>query len=214
MLVEQTSDRGKYNVIKVDWSDPEQLRYLLMQRVTNALPREQHDQVWDLVNPPLGDADSGVDRMITMSLRRPRFLIDQMERTLSFAINGFVTEGDVAEGARQMSLHLVSDFAYEMRYIAGTPEDILYSFIGCGDLLTHEKPLGILNKVSLKISVKKVIELLLWYGFLGVIDQTDKPVYIYDREYDFRRLEAERGSTTAEVLYAINPAFINGLRRD
>jgi hypothetical protein len=29
-LVEQTSDRGKYYVIKVDWSDPEQLRHLLI----------------------------------------------------------------------------------------------------------------------------------------------------------------------------------------
>jgi hypothetical protein len=29
-LVEQTFDRGKYYVIKVDWSDPEQLRHLLI----------------------------------------------------------------------------------------------------------------------------------------------------------------------------------------
>jgi hypothetical protein len=33
-LVEHTSDRGKYNVIKVDWSDPEQLRHLIRQRLS------------------------------------------------------------------------------------------------------------------------------------------------------------------------------------
>jgi hypothetical protein len=72
-----------------------------------------------------------IDYMIEASLRRPRFLIDLMERTLSFAINRghkFVAPEDVEEGARQMSLYLVSDFAYEMRDIAGTPEDIFYRF--------------------------------------------------------------------------------------
>jgi hypothetical protein len=40
-LVEQTSDRGKYNVVRVDWSDPEQLRHLIYQRVVNEPPSIQ-----------------------------------------------------------------------------------------------------------------------------------------------------------------------------
>jgi hypothetical protein len=79
--------------------------------------------------------------MIENSLRRPRFLIDLCERTLSFAVNrghGFVTEADVEEGLRQMSLYLVSDFGYEMRDVVGTPEDIFYYFIGAPNLLTGQ----------------------------------------------------------------------------
>jgi hypothetical protein len=51
-LVEQTSDMGKYYVIKVDWSDPEQLRHLLRQRVINNLD-PMHEDAWNARNPPM-----------------------------------------------------------------------------------------------------------------------------------------------------------------
>lgn len=216
MLVSETADRGKYNVIKVDWSDPEQLRHLLMERVVSAIDTENRAQAWEFVNPKMPDGVMAVDHMIDTSLRRPRFLIDQMERTLSFAINrghGFITEDDVVEGARQMSLHLVSDFAYEMRDIAGTPEDILYAFMGSSSRISRSEIDVILDKLKLAVGNDKVVELLLWYGFLGVTDADDGSTFIYDLAYDFRRLEAERGREVADTRYAINPAFIAGLQR-
>jgi len=81
-----TSDRGKHNLIKLDWSDHEQLRHLLRRRVINAVKRSHQDAAWTAVNPPMGRTDA-VGRMIECSLRRPCFLIDLCERTLSFAIN-------------------------------------------------------------------------------------------------------------------------------
>jgi hypothetical protein len=215
-LVEQTSDRGKYNVIKVDWSDPQQLKHLLRERVINNLDRENHADAWNAVNPVLGDGREAIDVLIEMSLRRPRFLIDVCERTLSFAINrghGFVIEDDVIEGGRQMSLYLVSDFAYEMRDIAGTPEDIFYSFIGASDLLTEQEITSIVSPLNLAINTPKLIELLLWYGFIGIINENGAAIFIYDRSYDSRRLDAERNRAGDEVLYAINPAFLSGLSR-
>jgi hypothetical protein len=215
-LVEQTSDRGKYNVIKVDWSDPEQLRHLLRERIFSMLDNALHEDAWDAVNPEMSPGVSAIDKMIETSLRRPRFLIDLMERTLSFAINrghGFITSDDVAEGARQMSLYLVSDFAYEMRDIAGTPEDIFYSFIGASELLTQGEVENIIEPLGLTLDIDEMMELLLWYGFLGIIDEHNRPVFIYDRAYDFRRLEAERGPIVEDVLYSINPAFLLGLTR-
>jgi hypothetical protein len=215
-LVEQTSDRGKYNVIKVDWSDPEQLRNLLRQRVVNGLDKAHHDDVWSAVNPQMSNGISAIDYMINSSLRKPRFLIDLMERTLSFAINrghGFVTKEDVKEGGRQMSLYLVSDFAYEMRDIAGTPEDIFYSFIGAPEILTHSEVERKISQLNLAVAGDSVIELLLWYGFLGVVNSDGQPVFIYDLAYDFRRLEAERGPV-GDVTYAINPAFLLDLKRE
>jgi hypothetical protein len=216
-LVEETSDRGKYNVITVDWSDPEQLRNLLRQRVINGLDPVRHQAAWDAINPPMAEDGDAVTRMIESSLRRPRFLIDLCERALSFAINrrhGFVTEDDVREGLRQMSLYLVSDFGYEMRDLAGTPEDIFYSFIRSPAILKEETLNSILSSDQLGLGIPETIDLLLWYGFLGVIEPSGEPVFIYDRAYDFRRLEAERRLLKGKVLYAINPAFLRGLRRD
>jgi Cdc6-like AAA superfamily ATPase len=214
-LVEETSDRGKYNRINLDWSDAEQLRHLLKQRVNSAIDPSLHDAAWAALNPPMGKTDA-IGRMIESSLRRPRFLIDLCERTLSFAINRghkAVDEEDVEEGMRQMSLYLVSDFAYEMRDVAGTPEDLFYDFIGCSDLLTEVELSTILSTDTLGLGVKETIDLLLWYGFLGIVSTNNEPIFIYDRAYDFRRLEAERAPRSQDALYAINPAFLRGLRR-
>lgn len=214
-LVEETSDRGKYNPIKIDWSDPEQLRYLLRQRVFSTHDQSKHEVLWAAFNAPMNGSDA-VELMIETSLRRPRFLIDLAERTLSFAINrghDTVTPDDVEEGMRQMSLYLVSDFGYELRDVAGTPEDIFYKFIGKGTVLLEEEISNLLPKETIGLELNEAIELLLWYGFLGIITEGGETVFIYDRAYDFRRLEAERGQSGAKVKYAVNPAFIHGLKR-
>lgn len=212
-LVEQTSDRGKYNIVRIDWSDPEQLRHLLKRRVISAVDADQEEAAWAAFNPQIETGGDAVDRMIEGSLRRPRFLIDLGERILSFAINRGHQEvalEDVQEGLRQMSLYLVSDFGYEMRDIAGTPEDIFYLFIGSSDLLTRGEIENILAGETLSLTVADTIELLMWYGFLGVVTSAGDRVFIYDRAYDFRRLEAELADEE-NALFAVNPAFLSGL---
>ncbi len=212
-LVEQTSDRGKYNVISVDWSDPEQLRHMLNIRVSTSVDKTHADAAWRAINPgmPTGDA-LGV--LISASLMRPRFLIDLCERMLSFAVNRghiVVTEEDVNDAIAQMSLYLVSDFGYEMRDIAGTPEDIFYRFIGVGDRLSTDDLRAILSSDELGIGTEETIDLLLWYGFLGIVAKNGKSTFIYDRAYDFRRLEAERRASGPLIKYIVNPAFVSGL---
>jgi nucleoside 2-deoxyribosyltransferase len=215
-LVEETSDRGKYNVIKIDWTDPEQLKYLISQRIKYRIDEKDRKAAWELFDTQLHSGQRVIDRLIAHSLYRPRFLIDLCERTLSVAVNRGhhqVEEQDVEEGLRQMSLYLVSDFGYEMRDIAGTPEDIFYSFIDKSDLLTEGEILDILKRDDLKIDAGEVIELLMWYGFLGVVDVNGTPVFIYDLAYDSRRLEAERNRVGGERLYPVNPGFLLGLTR-
>ena len=213
-LVELTSDRGKYNLIRVDWSDPKQLRHLLKQRVMNNIDFERSSEAWAAFNQTFDETMDVVSRMIEGSLRRPRFLIDLCERTLSSAINrghSVVTKDDVEEGMRQMSLYLVSDFGYEMRDVSGAPEDIFYLFIGAPELLTYTELCERLSQSNLGIGTEETVELLLWYGFLGIIGPTNNAIYIYDRAYDFRRLKAELSNNSGDALYAVNPAFLRGL---
>jgi hypothetical protein len=210
-LVELTSDRGKYNVVKVDWSDPEQLQHLLKMRVTSDLDADRHEDAWAALNPHFDGTDA-TTVMIEHSLRRPRFLIDLCERVLSFAINRGhvqVNEDDLYAGIREMSLYLVSDFGYELRDVAGTPESIFYKFIGAPAQLTAQELEKLLDGTDMGLPVEDTVDLLVWYGFLGIM-VGDKPVFIYDRAYDFRRLEAER-PVDDSVIFAVNPAFIVGL---
>lgn len=214
-LVKETSDRGKYNVISVDWTDREQLKHLLEQRVWSTVDSQRKTEAWEAINPTLSTGQEAIDFAIECSLMRPRFLIDIVERCLSSAINrghGFVDEDDVDEGARQMSLHLVSDFAYEMRDVAGTPEDIFYAFIGSPERISHKEVGLMIGQFDIDIELDEVIKLLIWYGFLGITDIKGRAAFIYDRAYDFRRVLAERGSVTDSSTYVINPAFLRGLQ--
>jgi len=152
--------------------------------------------------------------LIDCSLFRPRFLIEVSERVLSAALNrghNFVEEADVQHAMKEMSLYLVSDFANEMRNFAGTPAEIFYAFIGAKPLLTHEEVIERISKKLPELDLEFVIDLLIWYGFLGIVANSGKPVFIYERAYDFARLVAERPAVVSERLYVVNEAFIRGL---
>lgn len=214
-LVQETSDRGKYNLIRVDWSDPAQLRHMIRARVVNSVDIDKQGDAWNAINPDTPSGDT-LSLLIEHSLRRPRFLIDLCEKTISCAMNrghAFVTPEDVDEGLRLMARYLVSDFAYEMRDVAGTPENVLYSFIGAPGLMTEAEIESILGIDGLGLNVRDTIEILLWYGFLGFMNEASVPLFIYDVEYDYRRLEAERDRLKGDVFYVVNSAFLKGLSK-
>jgi hypothetical protein len=211
--VSVAAGRGKYNPIRVDWSDQAQLRNLIRERVTSSVDPDKQGEAWNAINPGLPNGDT-LSLLIDNSLRRPRFLIDLCEKTISCAMNrghAFVSPEDVDEGLRLMARYLVSDFAYEMRDVAGTPENILYAFMGSPYLMTEAEIDTIIGNKGLDLGVAEVIKLLLWYGFLGFINEGMKPLFIYDVEYDFRRLEAERERLGGDVFYVVNSAFLKGL---
>ena len=214
-LVEETSDRGKYNLIRVDWSDQAQLRNLIRERVVSSVDPDKQGDAWNAINPILPSGDT-LTLLIDNSLRRPRFLIDLCEKTISCAMNrghAFVKAEDVEEGLRLMARYLVSDFAYEMRDVAGTPENILYAFIGAPGLMTESEIEGILANHNLEMVPGEIIELLLWYGFLGFMSEASVALFIYDVEYDYRRLDAEKMRLKGNVFYVVNSAFLKGLNR-
>jgi hypothetical protein len=215
-LVAETADRGKYNVIRVDWSDPLQLELLIQERIISNFEEDgAAAQAWNAVNPPLGSG-TAVRAMIASSLMRPRFLIDICEKAISFAINrahSTVNVEDVEDALRQHSLYLVSDFGYEIRDVTGLSEKIFYKFLGYGSTLTPDEVHAAVSDVHLGMGGDRIIELLLWYGFLGISGANGPPVFIYDREYDIRRLEAERDAQGAELRFVVNPAFMRGLQK-
>jgi hypothetical protein len=51
---------------------------------------------------------------------------------------------------------------------------------------------------------------MLWYGVIG-ITSAESEKYIYDYDYNMKRLEAEIRSANEEMLYAINTALHVGL---
>jgi histone H3/H4 len=137
-LVAETSDRGKYNSIKIDWSDTVQLENLIKQRVVSNVEENEASQAWAAFNPIMKSGKAGVAEMIENSLMRPRFLIDLCENALSFAVNrghSTVQKSDIEDALEKHSIYLVSYFGYEVRDVSGISEDIFYQFLGESDTL-------------------------------------------------------------------------------
>jgi hypothetical protein len=145
----------------------------------------------------------------------PRFLIDLAEKALSIAVNrghSMITADDVKTALQKHSLYLVTDFGLEVRDVSGLSENIFYDFIGQGQRLTPEQVTEIVLKRANDLQSNEIVDLLLWYGFLGIPDARGRPVFIYNRDYDYKRLEAERDRLGEALVYYVNAAFLEGLR--
>ena len=124
-----------------------------------------------------------------------------------------VTVDDVKTALEKHSLYLVTDFGLEVRDVSGLSEKIFYDFIGEGQRFTPEQVIEIVRKRAQDLSPQQIVDLLLWYGFLGIPDSRNRPVYIYNRDdYDYKRLEAERDRLGDNLIYYVNAAFLEGLR--
>jgi hypothetical protein len=190
------------------------LVHLIRERVFANFDAHDQATAWAAVNPILDDNREAIFHMIDSSLMRPRFLIELCERAIAFAINRGhhqVTALDVKDALEQNSIYLVSFFGYELRDVSGISDKIFYSFIGEPSRITEPEVEAIIARTKNSISVKEITTMLIWYGFLGVPNASDQPVYIYDRDYDMRRLEAERDRAGKDIRFFVNPAFTRGL---
>lgn len=83
--------------------------------------------------------------------------------------------------------------------------------IGHSEVLTEAEVKAVIQRVAAGAPPEKLIQLLMWYGFLGIPDAAAKPAYMYDRQYDLKRL-AEKMKQGQDILFVINPAFRRGLQ--
>ena len=56
-----------------------------------------------------------------------------------------------------------------------------------------------------------VMDVLLYYGFMGIKHDLDPPRYIFDVGYDMRILKVIASKHSDAVSYVLNPAFYPGL---
>jgi hypothetical protein len=216
LLIDETSDRGKEGQILIDWSDHEQLKRIILERIQYSLDLDfpSFTAAWRTFFVPTIDGVDSFEYLAKRCLMRPRFLIDLIENCISIAVNrghDKVSADDLKAACRQHSYYLISDFGYEIRDVSSVTHDLFYAFIGIGELVTYDEVRRALGDAGISETDRdRIIELLLWYGFLGLALASNKKLFIYDVEYDFNRLKALR-TGTENTLYCINPAFIDGL---
>ena len=99
---------------------------------------------------------------------------------------------------------MLQDLYYELRDVYPKYPDILYAFLGQSPNLDKEEVEILLSdKVDAK-SVQRVIDTLLWFSFIGIMDVDTKSYYSYQTDYNIERLKRHSG-TSGKM--SIHPAF-------
>jgi hypothetical protein len=222
LLVESMPDRGKISKGALDWTDLALLRELLRRRFVVGLSIKEttFEVIWRSIAEShiLGGQDSS-EYVLKRCLMRPRALIDLLGHCRSHAINlrhERITEDDFIQGEKAYSTDLANQISLEIHDVFPSASDSLYAFIEAPRLLD-------LKQLRLRLQQTGVPEtdwndlttLFLWYGFLGILRKTGEETYIYDVNYEMKKLQALLNMRPEnDLVFAINPAFWRGLDVD
>ncbi len=219
-LVNTTSDRGKETRANVDWDDPEMLREMLRRRLARNLDADKNtdfDTLWRSICVSSVDGQDSIEFLIQRCLMRPRSLLDLIGHCRGYALNlghDKISGEDISKGCNAFSNDLLAEINLEIRDVFPNAQDLLYAFIGSRPTLEREE----LRKALAGHDVPEedlagVVNLLLWFGFLG-FQWTDGSVrYIYSFMYNMKVLQGTHDKLLAAgtVKYSINPAFAPAL---
>lgn len=211
LLVKETSDRGKEASVLLDWTDPDLLRELVRLRIisNDITGANTFEALWPKICISHYNGEESSQYLIDRSLMRPRFLLNLISQCKSFAINlnhEYIDEDDIKKGLTAYSTDLLADIGYEINDVENNADDILYAFIGSKSTVNKDEIYSILGDFGIESKFSdKIFELLLWYGFLGLING-DEAKYIYDFNYSMKLVSGvikKKGN----INYLINPAF-------
>ena len=213
LLVRETSDRGKEANVLLDWTDSDLLKELVRLRiVSNGLEESLSIQnIWPRLCISHFRGEESLQYLIDRSMMRPRFLINVINQCKSFAINlnhSKIEEDDIVKGLSAYSTDLITDIGYEIRDVSPDSEDILYAFIESSPELTKSEVLGHLKDFSIKDEdLERLLELLIWYGFLGLRVSRSEVKYIYNFNYNMQLPKGILRKNNDRQNFVINPAF-------
>ncbi len=219
LLIDATPDRGKETRATVDWNDPDLLRELLRRRVTYSqnLPEDKtFEELWRQICTPVVFGEESSQFLIDRSLMRPRNLIDLVNHCRSYAVNlrhSKIEESDVEKGLDSFSTDLVAEIGLEIRDVFPDVSDLLFAFVGSSvSLRPDEVRLKLKESGVTDDQMEHVIDILMWFGFLGVQKNSDEPRFIYSFNYQLKLMQAHlRAGSSNGLMLSINPAFWSGL---
>jgi len=217
LLVEASADYGKESTAVLDWHDPDLLREMLRKRLVHGVlpPNTTFEKVWNSICVSHFQGEESSQFMIERCLMRPRNLIKLLTHCRGFAVgleHDKIEPDDLEKGNKSYSLDLITEADQELTDIIGEDTNLLYYFIGEGTVFDRQKLETICADAGIVADeLDKVIEFLLYFGFLGVQNGADAPTFIYDVNYDMKLLQVLVKKIKGNLHYVLNPAFHAGL---
>lgn len=212
LLMDSSPDFGKEARASLDWSDPDLLREVLRKRLAQSFPGPvTFAQAWGHICVSHYEGEETSQFLIGRSLMRPRNLLKIISYCKSFAINldhEKIESEDIIKGLRSYSNDLVLEADRELADVEPSARGLLYEFVGEPAELSEMSLHALLEKYAeTEESMLRIIDFLLYLGFLGVKVGTEEPRYIYDFGYDLGILRAMHRKKKDTSLFVLNPAF-------
>lgn len=218
LLLDATPDRGKELRTSLDWSEPDLLRQLVRRRlIYNGLPKNlEFEPLWRHIFTPIVHGEESSQYLIERSLMRPRFLLNIISHCRGFAVNlehSKVEQEDIDRGISAYSTDLIYDIDLEIRDVLPFAEDVLYHFIDRPSHISLDELERVLEEAGFDTGQQdRLMDILLWYGVFGVEREDGALAYIYNVNYDVKRLKVLISRLERDVRrLVINPAFWAGL---
>jgi hypothetical protein len=214
-LVAETPDKGKDAPIRLDWDDREVLQEVVRRRVEASAGlvgpfRTIQHQLFE----PLIGAEDTFNYVVDRTLMRPRDLIQFLQRAKEVAMNRgheLITASDILQAESSYSGDLLNATQYEIADTRPEFRELLDAFFESSLTLSHSELCQKLLCAGVDESaITEAIELLVWFGVLGVCrgDPSDAK-YAYDVAYNLRRLL--HNVKDGRDVFVIHPGFRSAL---
>ena len=152
---------------------------------------------------PFINGEDSFQFLIDRSLMRPRFLLNILSHCRGFAVNlehERIEQDDIEKGISAYSTDLIYDIDLEIRDVLPFAEDVLYNFIDCSSHLSRNEIKVLLTDADFdEDQLEKLLDIFLWYGVLGVAREDGELTYIYNVNYDVKRLKIHISRFKSEV---------------
>jgi hypothetical protein len=222
LLHERTPDKGKSNVVHLQWSDKEALREVIRERLQAS--SENASASWEQFFVAECKGVDSFSYMVDRTLMRPRDLLTFCKISIETALgrgHNKVEDSDILYAERTYSTRMFGSLTDEIKDVYGDIEACLLEF------LDEENPLAETRVRSLIASgldsdhqgdADSVLELLLAYGFLGIQTGPNEYGYSVDSPDNLskmkKRAEKLAKRDGVEKMFVVHPTFRAGLGID
>lgn len=211
-LVVDPADRGKETAVILDWNDPEVFKEIIRRRIIYSTQMEQlFDVLWSYFFETHINGEESFSYILNRTLLRPREILRFTRECINTAVNRGhekVTQDDILQAEQTYSEDLLVDITFELKDVSPDYADVPYAFIGSKTLLSKDEVKHRLMDANVPAErLENAIELLLWFGFLGIYIDDDEERYSYRFQHDMKKMQ----SAVSQFAYCVHPGFRKAL---
>jgi predicted CopG family antitoxin len=208
-LLVNTPDKGKDTAVLLEWNDRDALSEVIRRRLIVSTEKEaSFEELWNAFFTPHVKGQESFSYVLSRTLMRPRDLLRFLRTCINVAVNRgheTVSEADIEKAEETHSEDQLQEISFELHDIAPDYAEVVYAFIGCPSVMSRaDVEFRLASPEAKPRQIDSVIDLLLWFGFLGVQKADGEETYAYEFQYGVKRMLKE---ADGDPMFVIHPAF-------